>query len=118
MKTKLFLPGILVLGLAAAPMVAISSPVNATAIETSFDQERQEKQDKDKVKIEKDKLPQRVQDAIKNDRQTGEATIKEAWQMTGDDGQVYYAIKFDHNGNEMSKKYDAMGKEKKDKKDD
>lgn len=115
MKTKLFLPGIFILGLATAPLIAISNPMNATATETSFTQEKQEK---DKVKIEKDKLPQRVQDALKNDREIGEAEIKEIWQMTGEDGKVYYAIKFDHNGNEMSKKYDAMGNEKKDRKDD
>ena len=108
--------GILILGLATAPMLAMSSTLDSTAIETNFIQE-QERQDKDKVKIEKENLPEAVRDAIKKDEKTGKAEIKEAWQMRGEDGKMYYAIKFDHNGTEMSKKYDATGKEKKDNKD-
>ena len=116
MKTKLMTTGILILGLATAPMLAMSNTNDATAIESNFTQE-QEKQDKDKVKIEKENLPQAVRDAFKKDEKTGKEEIKEAWQMRGEDGKMYYAIKFDHNGTEMSKKYDATGKEKKDRKD-
>lgn len=118
MKTRLITTGILILGLATAPMLAMSNTLEISAIETNFiqEQEKQEK-DKDKVKIEKERLPQAVREAIKNDDSTGKAEIKEAWQMKGEDGKMYYAIKFDHNGTEMSKKYDATGKEKKDKKD-
>ncbi|EOZ96964.1 hypothetical protein A33Q_1882 [Indibacter alkaliphilus LW1] len=108
MKTKLIIPGIFVLGLAAAPMVTIATPNNVNAIEISFTQE------KEKVKIEKDRLPEPVKEAIKKDGKTKDASIKEAWQMMGEDGKIYYAVKFDHEGKEMSKKYDANGNEKKD----
>ncbi|TVP48103.1 MAG: hypothetical protein EA341_11490 [Mongoliibacter sp.] len=109
MKTKLIIPGIFILGLATAPLAVNAASVEPIAFETSFTQE------KEKVKIEEARLPQPVKDAIKKDKKTNEADVKEAWQMMGDDGKVYYAIKFDHNGTEMSKKYDAAGNEKKDK---
>jgi len=111
MKTKLIIPGIFILGLATAPMVAIANSPDVIAIESSFTQE------KEKVKIEKERLPEPVKEAIKKDKKTSEAELKEAWQMMGDDGKMYYTVKFEHNGEEMSKKYDATGKEKKDKKD-
>jgi hypothetical protein len=118
MKTKLLIPGILILGLATAPMAAMATPFDTNAIETSITQQQQKQdKDKDKVRIEQDRLPQAVRDAIRMDDKVGKAEIREVWQMTGEDGKVYYAIKFNHEGEERSKKYDASGKEKKDKND-
>ncbi|MBW3469655.1 hypothetical protein [Arthrospiribacter ruber] len=108
MKTKLIIPGIFVLGLAAAPMVTIATPNNVDAIEISFTQE------KEKVKIEKDRLPEPVKEAVKRDKKGKDSDVKEAWQMMGEDGKMYYAVKFDHEGKEVSKKYDAAGNEKRD----
>jgi hypothetical protein len=111
MKTKLIIPGIFILGLATAPMLSMANPFDVPAVEISF------AQDTDKVKVEKENLPELVKETIKKDKKTSEAEFKEAWQMRGEDGKVYYAVKFDHNGTEISKKYDATGKEKEDKKD-
>ena len=110
MKTKLIIPAVIVMGLAFSPMAAMSNTIEPVT-EVNFIQ------DTEKTKIEKENLPETLKETIKKDEKTRDAEVKEAWQMTGEDGKMYYAVKFDHNGTEISKKYDATGKEVKDKKD-
>ena len=105
MKTQLIIPALFVMGLAFSPVSAMSNVTDPAAMETNFIQ------DTEKVKIEKENLPKTLKETIKADETTRDAEVKEAWQMTGEDGKMYYAIKFDHNGTEISRKYDATGKE-------
>lgn len=105
MKTQLIIPALFVMGLAFSPVSAMSNAANPAAMETNFIQ------DSEKVKIEKENLPETLKETIKADETTRDAEVKEAWQMTDGDGKIYFAIKFDHNGTELSKKYDATGKE-------
>jgi hypothetical protein len=110
MKTNLIIPAVFVIGLAFAP-VAMSNTNDPGTTEISFIQ------DSEKTKIDKENLPEAVKETLKNDETTRDAEVKEAWQVRGDDGKMFYAIKFDHNGTEISKKYDTTGKEVKEKKD-
>lgn len=106
MKTKMIIPALFVVGLCGAPLMAPASSAHSANVEFV--------QDADKVRVEKDRLPESVKEAIKKDKKSSEAEFTEAWQMRGEDGKVYYSIKFNHNGEEFSKKYDAEGNEKRD----
>ncbi|MEX2594036.1 MAG: hypothetical protein WD426_14780 [Anditalea sp.] len=82
--------------------------VQATSSPLSFGVE-QPYQD-DKVEIEKEDLPQAVQDAIQNDNEVSDLEISKAYQVTKDN-QLFYKIKFEEgpSGEEITRKYDATG---------
>ncbi|WP_114748065.1 hypothetical protein [Pleomorphovibrio marinus] len=68
----------------------------------------------DDEKIDPDDLPEQVKESIKKDDKMNKKKISEA-RTERKDNQMYYVVKFekDDDGEEVTKKFDAMGKEAK-----
>ncbi|AEL28303.1 hypothetical protein [Cyclobacterium marinum] len=64
------------------------------------------------TKIDPESLPDKVKEAIQNDLELKDLKISEAHQVT-EEGSVNYLVKFESTtpGEEIKKKFDAMGKE-------
>ncbi|MEX0883673.1 MAG: hypothetical protein WDZ72_09390 [Cyclobacteriaceae bacterium] len=75
--------------------------------------------DQETTKIDPENLPEKVKEAIQNDENTKDIQIAEAHQKMKDN-QVYYVVKFekDATGNELKKKFNAMGEEVEDDEDE
>ncbi|MDN3690103.1 hypothetical protein [Cyclobacterium jeungdonense] len=101
----------LMLSLAVVSLFAITG-INAQTLPneaTDFTQET--------TKIDPETLPEKVKETIQNDETVKDLTISEAHQVM-EEAEVYYMIKFESTnpGEELTKKYDAMGKEVKEEK--
>lgn len=103
MKTKLIITALLAIGLSTTPLLAQSSEQILESTETTISQ--------DKVKLEPQDLPQTIKESIANDDEISGLQITEAWQVTDENGSMYYHIKFDEGGDEVEKKYNAQGEE-------
>ncbi|GAB3021505.1 hypothetical protein [uncultured Cyclobacterium sp.] len=64
------------------------------------------------TKIDPENLPEKVKEAIQNDLELKDLKISEAHRVT-EESMVNYLVKFESNtpGEEIKKKFDAMGKE-------
>jgi hypothetical protein len=142
MKTKFILPALLAFSMSAAPALTYgqgtsnqgttnqgTSTQGTTTQGTSTqgttrstqNMQNQRGDDKEnKVRIEANSLPMPIRQKIASDSEFGNRSIQEAWMIHKEDGEVYYRVKFDGDGEEdkNTKVYDANGNEKKDKKKD
>ncbi|WP_373524292.1 hypothetical protein [Aquiflexum sp.] len=100
MKTKIMIPAMFAFSMAFAPFVANSSITNFTNSELVEDE---------KTQLDLQELPEVLKNAVAVDETAAALTITEAWHIKKDDGTVYYKVKFDNNGEELVKKYDAEG---------
>ncbi|MDN3690102.1 hypothetical protein [Cyclobacterium jeungdonense] len=101
----------LMLSLAVVSLLAITG-INAQTLQNEGTDLVQET-----TKIDPETLPEKVKETIQNDETVKDLTISEAHQVMKD-GEVVYKIKFagTNPGEELTKKYDAMGKELEDEK--
>ncbi|WP_373493230.1 hypothetical protein [Aquiflexum sp.] len=100
MKTKIMIPAMFACALAFSPFVANSTVSNFNNSEMVEDE---------KTQLDIQELPEVLKNAIAIDETAAVLTINEAWHIKKDDGTVYYKVKFDHNGEELVRKYDSEG---------
>lgn len=103
MKTRFIIPAMFVIGLATAPLMA--NPTIASDVNT----EMKISQSEEKVKVDPAYLPVPVKEAIKEDETLKALKISEAWKVSGKDDPSHFVIKFDNQGEELVKKYTALG---------
>ncbi|WP_460544813.1 hypothetical protein, partial [Echinicola sediminis] len=63
----------------------------------------------DKIEILPEDLPQAVKDSIEEGETTKDLTIYKAYQLTDDEGNVIYKVKFGEGEDIITKNYDAEG---------
>lgn len=64
----------------------------------------------DKIEIAASDLPQVVKDAIEEDSETKDLSISNAYQVTDQNGEVTYEVKFGTGEQSITNTYDAEGK--------
>lgn len=105
MKTRLIYPAMFIIGLATAPLMAKS------IIPTGFFNQIEMIKSQDKVKIDPANLPVPVKEGIIKDEELKALKIMEAWKVSGEKTPSHFVIKFDNKGEELVKKYTALGDE-------
>jgi choline dehydrogenase-like flavoprotein len=118
MKAKFLIPSLFAFALAGAPLMANAQTTGqGQQQQTQQTQTRtQDKQDKDKTQVAPNQLPREILQAIERNQNINMATVSEAWRITDEeDGKTYYKLKYNHQGQERSIKYDDRGQEVKDK---
>lgn len=103
MKTQFIIPAMLVFGLTTAPLMANPTTISDVKFEILSAQEQE------KTKIDPADLPVLVKEAIEKDEALKPLKISEAWQVTGENAPSHFVIKFDNGGEELVKKYTALG---------
>jgi len=103
MKTRFIIPAMFAIGLTTAPLMA-----NPT-INTDVNSEMSMSQEQEKVKVDPANLPALVKEAIEKDEALKALKISEAWQVSGENVPNHFVIKFDNAGEELIKKYTALG---------
>ncbi|WP_113925510.1 hypothetical protein [Cognataquiflexum aquatile] len=102
MKTRFIIPAMFVIGMATAPLMANSTTASSLITEMKVSQESE------KVKVDPADLPVPVKEAIEKDIALKALKISEAWKVS-DDAASHFVIKFDNEGQELVKKYTALG---------
>jgi hypothetical protein len=102
MKTRFIIPAMFVIGMATAPLMANSTTASSLITEMKVSQESE------KVKVDPADLPVPVKEAIEKDTALKALKISEAWKVS-DDAASHFVIKFDNEGQELVKKYTALG---------
>ena len=102
MKTRFIIPAMFVIGMATAPLMANSTIASSLITEMKVSQESE------KVKVDPADLPVPVKEAIEKDTALKALKISEAWKVS-DDAASHFVIKFDNEGQELVKKYTALG---------
>ncbi|GGF18034.1 hypothetical protein [Echinicola rosea] len=64
----------------------------------------------DSLEIAPEDLPQAIKDTIDEKSETKDLTISKAYQVTDEEGNVIYKVKFGTGEQSIEKKYDAEGK--------
>ncbi|QDH79421.1 hypothetical protein FKX85_10395 [Echinicola soli] len=64
----------------------------------------------DRIEIAPEDLPQAIKDTIDEKSETKDLTISKAYQVTDEEGNVIYEVKFGTGEQSITKKYDAEGK--------
>ncbi|AWW31608.1 hypothetical protein DN752_16580 [Echinicola strongylocentroti] len=64
----------------------------------------------DRIEIAAEDLPQAIKDTIDEKSETKDLTISKAYQVTDEEGNVIYEVKFGTGERSIEKKYDAEGK--------
>lgn len=105
MKTRFIYPAMFILGLATAPLMATA------IIPTEFSHQIEMIQNREKVKIDPANLPVPVKEGIIRDEELKALKIMEAWKVSIENIPTHYVIKFDKEGEELVKKYTALGDE-------
>lgn len=103
MKTRFIIPAMFVIGMATAPLMANSTTASSLITEMKVSQESE------KVKVDPADLPVPVKEAIEKDVALKALKISEAWKVSGEDAASHFVIKFDNEGQELVKKYTALG---------
>jgi len=96
----------LIIAFGVFAIVAVNVQASPTLIEEQTIQVLQ-----DKVEISPEDLPQAIKDAIAENDEIKDLTISKAYQLTDDEGNVIYKVKFVDGENTITKKYDAEGNE-------
>ncbi|MCL6258340.1 hypothetical protein M3O96_04530 [Aquiflexum sp. TKW24L] len=105
MKTRFIIPAMFILGLGTAPLMGYATISTESPSEIKFFQE------KEKVKVDPANLPVPVKEAILKDETLKPLKISEAWQVITEDEIDHFVIKFEDGGEELIKKYTALGEE-------
>lgn len=103
MKTRFIIPAMFVIGMATAPLMA--NATNASGVIT----EMKVFQESEKVKVDPADLPVPVKAAIEKDAALKALKISEAWKVRGENAAGHFVIKFENAGQELVKKYTALG---------
>jgi len=142
MKTKFIIPALIAFSMTAAPAISFGQGTSnqgtttqgttqqgtttqgtsnqGTTRGTQNMQNQRGAENENKVRIEPNSLPMPIRQKIASDNEFGARSISEAWMIHKEDGEVYYRVKFDGDGDDEknTKMFDANGNEKKDKKKD
>jgi Ni/Co efflux regulator RcnB len=117
MKTKFLLPAVFAFALAGTPFMATAQTTGQGQGQTQTETRQQKKdKDKDKTQIAPNQLPRQILQAVERNQNINMAAISEAWRVTDEeDNKTYYKLKYRHQGEERSIKFDDQGREVEDK---